>query len=172
MKDGPVRIAVKAVARSVFEAELALRRLWLRARGERRWVLGGDCQGCARCCEAPALRVPRVLVALPAARTVLLAWQRQVNGFALESEAEEGRLLVFECTHFDRETRRCDSYASRPAICRDYPRALLEQPWPDLFEGCGYRAVDTKGARLARALERTGLSERELADLKRKLRVE
>ncbi len=78
---------------------------------------------------------------------------------------------MFRCTHFDWETRRCDSYASRPFMCRDYPRVLLDQAWPELFEGCGHGLRDTHGSGLAAALEDTDLPPEELAELKRKLRI-
>ena len=62
-----------------------------------------------------------------------------MNGFELVGEDAEEQALVFRCTHYDRATRSCDSYDSRPGMCRDYPRLLLWQPRPQLLPGCGYR---------------------------------
>jgi Fe-S-cluster containining protein len=60
--------------------------------------------------------------------------------------------FVFECTHFDRITRRCDSYASRPGMCRDYPRVLLDQAAPALFRRAAIgRGVTAEQERKLRA---------------------
>ena len=71
-------------------------------------------------------------------------------------------------THFDWETRSCDSYVSRPGMCRDYPRALLDQPRPRLFVECGYGVRPANAGALAAALDRQPLS----ADQRQKLRRE
>ncbi|RME27954.1 MAG: YkgJ family cysteine cluster protein [Deltaproteobacteria bacterium] len=104
-------------------------------------------------------------------------WQRRVNGFELVEADRRGRALVFHCTHFDPHTRRCDSYHSRPFMCRDYPRALLDQAWPDLFEGCGFRIIAADADRQRRALSDAalsdaGLSEEQQAELRRRMRLE
>ena len=103
--------------------------------------LAGDCRRCARCCEAPAIQVGWPTFYLPTLRRLFLAWQERVNGFVLVGRDRMERTFIFRCTHFDVATRSCDSYDSRPGICRDYPRALLAQPDPQLLPGCGYRPV-------------------------------
>jgi hypothetical protein len=75
--------------------------------------------------------------------------------------------FVFECTHFDRITRRCDSYASRPGMCRDYPRVLLDQAAPALFRACGFRAVAPNAVGVLRAAIGRGVT----AEQERKLRA-
>src|SRR6185503_15607137 len=109
---------------------LALHRAWRRRAGDRPFALGGECRRCARCCEAPAVRV-----AWPVWHLAALRGQRT---------------FVFRCTHFDPESRACDSYDSRPGMCRDYPRALLWTSSPELFAECGYRAVAPNAAGLIR----------------------
>src|SRR5215813_14607857 len=124
MRDGPLRRGLKRLALANFVVNVHATRAWRRLRGERPHRLGGDCRRCARCCEAPAIQAGRLTWYLPSLRRVFLAWQRRVNGFEL-TEADRGsRTFVFRCTHFDAATRSCDSYASRPGMCRDYPRAL------------------------------------------------
>lgn len=118
-----------------------------------RFAIAGSCQGCAKCCEDPTIQVGPLVWYMPRLRWLYLFWQRHINGFELKRTVRRGRLFVFECSHFDTETRRCDSYDSRPGMCRDYPRALFDQPWPDLFDGCGYRPVDTQGGPLDEALQ-------------------
>lgn len=99
-----------------------------------------------------------------------------VNGFELVEADRQARAFVFRCTHFDWQTRRCDSYATRPAMCRDYPRVLLDQPWPELFEGCGFRVraadAERQAAILDQALAQGGLDAEQAAELRRKLRLE
>jgi uncharacterized protein len=107
-----------------------------------------------------------------ALRRVFLCWQKRVNGFELTEAVAGGRLFVFRCTHFDWATRTCDSYDSRPGICRDYPRALLFQPLPEMLDGCGYRAVPPNAAGLRAALEAQGLAPSQLERLKKELHLE
>jgi Fe-S-cluster containining protein len=160
------------IARGFFAFDLGASRAIALARGERRYTLAGACQACARCCEAPAIQVSRLVWYLPTLRRGFLWWQRVVNGFELRSRDLAARAFVFECTHFDRATRRCDSYESRPGICRDYPRALLAQAAPEFFPGCGYRALAPGAARLAAALDGVPLSPEQRARLRQGLRLE
>lgn len=169
MRDGPLRRVVKAVARGGFGFDLRVHRAVRRARGERPFLLGGDCRLCARCCEAPAIRASRFVWYVPTLRRAFLWWQRQVNGFELVKRDLSGRTFVFSCTHFDPETRRCDSYESRPGICRDYPRALLWQPTPEMLSGCGYRPLAPNANRLREALDRHPLSADQRARLRKGL---
>lgn len=153
MADGPIRRAVKRVALARFVVDLWLTRGLRRLRGERAYRLAGDCRRCAACCEAPALQPGPLVFHMRTLRAAFLWWQRVVNGFELVAVNARARAFVFRCTHFDRAKRRCDSYDSRPGPCRDYPRALLWQPAPELLPGCGYRALAPNAERLLAALE-------------------
>ena len=172
MKDGPVRRVVKRVALWHYQANLRLHRLLRRARGERPWRLGGGCERCAKCCEAPAIAVGSLTWSLPPLREAFLWWQRRVNGFHLWRTDDDGRSFVFRCTHFDAETRACDSYGSRPGMCRDYPRLLLWQPNPELLPGCGYRALPPNVEGLRSALGRLELTPEQRDKLRRGLRLD
>jgi hypothetical protein len=165
VRDGAGRRALKRVALWNFTLGLLLTRGIRRRRGERAWLLGGDCRRCAACCEAPAIQVGALVWFVPTLRRLFLAWQERVNGFRLTQQLLAERVFVFECTHFDRAARACDSYDSRPGMCRDYPRLLLHQARPDFLPGCGYRALPPNSAGLGRALERIELD----AERKRKL---
>lgn len=167
-----MRRALKGAARWRFAADVrAARALW-RARGGVEFDLAGACRRCARCCEAPAVRSNLAVWRFRSFRALFLWWQRHVNGFELTRVEEESRTFVFRCTHFDRETRSCDSYTSRPGMCRDYPRALLFQPAPELLEGCGYRARARNAEGLLRALDRRPLTEEQREKLRRGLHLE
>ena len=153
MRDGVVRRTLKRVALWRFQLDLGLTRAIRRARGERPYVLGGECRRCARCCEAPTIQVGRGVFHLR----------------SLRAQDPRLRLFVFNCTHFDATSRTCDSYGSRPGMCRDYPRALLFQPRPEMLPGCGYKPLDPRAASLARALEVLPLTDEQRAKLSKDL---
>jgi uncharacterized protein len=172
MRDGPLRAAVKGVARLRFAVDLRAVRAWRRRRGGPSFDLAGECRRCAQCCEAPAIRANAVVWHLRSARAVFLWWQRVINGFELVEARRAERTFVFRCTHFDPTTRLCDSYETRPGMCRDYPRALLDQPAPELLPGCGYRARAPQAGRMIALLDRQQLTDDQRARLKRDLRLE
>jgi uncharacterized protein len=171
MKDGLIRRALKAGALAWFTTNCTLDRAMRRLRGERFYRLEGACCGSGHCCESPAIRATWWLWYLPTLRRLFLWWQRAVNGFELTEADPRSRVFVFRCGHFDPVLRRCDSYASRPGMCRDYPRVQLGQPTPELFPGCGYRLIAPNAEALRRALEERGLTEEQLARLRRDLHL-
>lgn len=165
MRDGPVRRAIKRVARWHFQINLAIARRWAPAY----FVLGGDCRRCAKCCEAPGIQVGRLLWHARVLRSAFLWWQHRVNGFVLVEAQRAIRSFIFRCTHFDPTTRACDSYDSRPGICRDYPRFLLHQPAPEMMPGCGYRPIAKNAAALDAELRARNLPEAQLVKLRKGL---
>lgn len=171
MQDGAIRKTLKAAARAVYRFDLALTRRLQQRRDPPRFRLEGSCQGCGRCCEEPSMQVGRVVWHLRSLRALFVAWQQHINGFAL-LRAERGRVLVFRCTHYDPTTKLCDSYESRPEMCRDYPRGLLDQPWPEFFDECTYRPVDIRAWALKEALAQTALSEEKQAEVRRRLHLD
>jgi hypothetical protein len=172
LQDGSFRRVVKRVARFQFELELRAVRAFRNRRGGSPYALGGDCRRCARCCEAPSIRVGRLTWYLPTLRRTFLWWQEKMNGFVLVERARAARVFVFRCTHFDLETRSCDSYDSRPGICRDYPRGLLDQPHPEMLPGCGYRPVLRGAGRLLRVLDEQPLTSDQRTKLAKGLYLE
>jgi uncharacterized protein len=172
MRDGVFLRAVKRVALWTFRADLAAHRALRRARGERPWTLGGGCHRSGGCCEAPAIAAGRVTWSIPTARRLFLAWQRRVNGFELVSADAGARVFVFRCSHFDRATRSCDSYDSRPGMCRDYPRNLMWQPSPEMLPACGYRATPPNAAGLRAAIDRAELTPGQREALRKGLRLD
>lgn len=168
MVDGPIRRMVKALVRALWTVEWGIRRRI----DPGPWKLSGTCQSCARCCERPTIRAGRATFWIAPLRRMFLAWQAGVNGFDLVEAETDTRTFHFRCTHFDWATRRCDSYSSRPHMCRDYPRGLLSQPWPELFDTCGHRVLLKRGDGLSAALEGTDLSPEARAELRKKLRLE
>jgi Fe-S-cluster containining protein len=169
VRDGPGRRLLKAIARSAGGLELWLKRLWLRRRGEPRYRLTGSCNGCGKCCEAPSIQVDRLTWRTKSARELFLWWQWIVNGFQLVSVDPRHRLFTFTCTHYDRVTKRCDSYDSRPLMCRDYPVNLTFDALPQLFDECSHGVVDRKADALRQALVDAGVTGRKLEEIEEKL---
>lgn len=168
MRDGPVRFAVKWLARVMATVDLRVARRFAPAP---RYRLTGTCNGCGRCCEAPTMSVGRLTWRLPRLRALALWWQRVVNGFEFVSSDARFRTVTFRCTHYDPVTKQCDSYASRPLMCRDYPVNLTHEANPVLFDECSHRVVDVKADAMRAALERTGLTAEQREALERKLNL-
>lgn len=172
MKDGAGLRIVKRVALAHFTLNLAAHRAWRRLRGERPFRLAGDCGRCGACCEVPSIRASRLAWYFPTARALFLAWQRRVNGFELVSVDRRTRVFTFRCTHYDPATRSCDSYDSRPGMCRDYPRLQVWSAAPAFLPGCGYRAVAGNADALIRELAVRKLDPEREARLRRDLHLE
>jgi hypothetical protein len=172
MRDGLGRRALKRLARWNFAANRLAHRAWRRARGERPYLLGGECRRCARCCEAPAIQAHPLVWHLPPLRKAFLWWQERVNGFVRTGADAQSRTFLFRCTHFDTASRTCDSYDSRPGMCRDYPRLLLWQAAPEMLPGCGYRPIAPNAAQLAAALRDQPLTFEQREKLRRGLYLE
>lgn len=171
MKDGPLRWVLKRIALIRYTVDIQFTRWVLRARGEPRYRLTGACNGCGRCCETPIIPVSAPVFRLRSLRWLTLAWHRWVNGFEFTGEDRRHKLFIFRCTHYDAETRRCDSYGSRPGMCRDYPRNLLYEALPEFLPECGYGAVNKKAASFRSALEKTNLTPEQRRELEKKLRL-
>lgn len=168
MKDGLLRKGVKRVGLAVFHVRLLLHRSHV----DVRFDLGGGCIRSGNCCEQPGIQVSKLTWYLPFMRRGFLWWHRHVNGFELAEASREQRAFLFTCTHFDRETRSCDSYESRPGMCRDYPMVQTERAHPAFLDGCGFRAVAKNRDELVQILEQQSLSPEQMAKLKKGLNLE
>lgn len=170
VKDNSFRRIVKRVARAAFEVDLALHTKF--RKDKPLFELGGSCERCARCCEAPAISVFWPFRRFRSLRALFLGWQKHVNGFHLVREDKLLAAFVFRCDHFDLQTRRCDSYDTRPGICRDYPRRLMYQPNPEMLDGCGYRPVAFGASKMMSALRRQKLTAEQMEKLRKGLFLE
>ncbi len=166
MRDGLLRRCLKAVVRSMNTVDLAVTRA-VKPRAPYRLL--GSCNGCGRCCESPGIPVRKFVWYLPTARRVFLWWQRLVNGFVLKESDARTRTFFFTCTHYDAVTKRCDSYESRPLMCRDYPVNLIYEGVPPLFDECSY-VVQARNAKALKAeLVKAGVTGDKLAEMEKKL---
>ena len=94
-----------------------------------------------------------------------------LTGAALAELPQVGLSYAIEA-RFDPATRGCDSYDSRPGMCRDYPRLLLHAVVLEFLPGCGYRAVARNAAGLRAALDRLPLDEERRRKLDEGLRLD
>lgn len=172
MRDGAVRAAIKAIARLRYRIDLEITRRLAARREPPRYRLEGACNGCGRCCERPTIRVSVWTFRFPIWRRLVLAWHRWVNGFVWIGEDVSTRTIAFRCTHYDPVSKACDSYATRPGMCRDYPRPLLDAAFPEFFPECGYKAVDVHAPKLKAALDAADIDPERRAALYRKLKLD
>lgn len=169
MRDGLVRRALKAVARHLRSIDLGFTRWVLSRRGEPRYRLTGSCNGCGKCCERPTIQASVFSWRLPLVRASTLWWHRVVNGFELVETDPRFKLFVFRCTHYDAVTKRCDSYESRPLMCRDYPVNLTFEAVPPLFPECSHGVVDRNAEQLRAALIAAGVEGEKLKEAEARL---
>lgn len=169
MRDGLIRRGVKAVAVLCFRIDAAGSRLVRKCRGERPYVLAGECKCCGACCINPGIQPGRLAWFFPTVRRLFLLWHKHVNGFELVERDPVNRMFVFRCTHYDPATHQCDSYSSRPGMCREYPRLLLWVARPEFLPGCGHYPVAPGARGFVEALEREDLPPEKLEEIKRKL---
>jgi Fe-S-cluster containining protein len=134
-----------------------------------RYRLAGSCNGCGKCCETPSIQVDRVTFGLRSVSALVVGWHRVVNGFELIEKDPRLRLFVFRCTHYDATSRTCDSYESRPLMCRDYPVNLTWEAVPTLFPECSHRIVDRNAAQLKASLKAAGVDPTTMAQIEEKL---
>ncbi len=172
MRDNLPRRAIKALSRGLFTAQLRVNRAFAThaLSSPPRYRLMGSCEGCGQCCEAPSIAVGRSIAHLTLLRMLFVWWQSFINGFELQRFERTHRIFVFSCTHYDPVTKQCDSYESRPGICRDYPISVLDQDAPLLFPECTY-SLELIGADSLRDAidEDPTLSPEQREALKRKL---
>lgn len=172
MRDNFPRRVLKRLALAVFEFDLAFERKWKPNREKPLFDLGGSCRRCAGCCEAPAISVFWPVRRFRSLRAIFLGWQKHVNRFHLVRDDKLLQAFVFRCEHFDRKTRSCDSYDTRPGLCRDYPRRLMYLPNPEMLEGCGYKPIALGASRMMNALKRQNLTPEQMEKLKKGLFLE
>jgi Fe-S-cluster containining protein len=172
MRDGWLRRTVKRMARWRYQTDLAATRWIMARRGEGTpYVLRGTCTGCGACCETPMIHVNRWVYHARVLRWAILTWHRVVNGFEHIASDRGQHAFVFRCTHYDPVTRQCDAYDSRPGMCRDYPRNLLDLPNPEFLPACTHYAFARDAETIRASLRELALPPDKLAELERQFRV-
>jgi Fe-S-cluster containining protein len=162
---------IRTMLAACYRVDVALTRWLNNRRGSTLYELRGACVSCGACCVTPMLAVSRVVYHSTLIRHSYLWWQETVNGFVFLRAEHEGHVFVFRCKHFDRATRLCDCYRTRPGICRDYPNNLLDSPNPEFLEGCGYYPHYCNADAFKEALDEHDLAPEKRAEIERKLHL-
>jgi uncharacterized protein len=166
VKDGVLRKSIKRIARLFSGLDLRLSR---RFSAPPRYKLKGSCNGCGKCCESPSVQADKLVFHISILKSIFLGWHQWVNGFILKETDARLRLFVFHCTHYNPVSKQCDSYDSRPMMCRDYPVNHTFDAVPQLFDECGFQMVDKNSKALLEQLKKTNLSNEKLLEMKKKL---
>lgn len=172
MRDNLAQKLIKNTLRHYYLFTLWLYRQNQKRKGRPKYILTGKCEGCGKCCENPAIKVGFFVAHFKSFRAIYVWWQKKINGFVYQRENAETQVLYFICTHWDPQTRLCDSYDSRPGMCRDYPRNLLYSSIPDFFKECGYKPIDKNAEKFKLALDKIPIDDEKKKKIKDKLFLE
>ena len=171
-KEGLLIRGVKRLALIRYRIDLTITRR-IRAFTDRpAFELGGACNCCGKCCETPTIPIHPALFYFKSVRWLTVKWQNAVNGFEFLDENRYMKHLVFRCRHWDPHTKRCHVYRTRPGMCRDYPRNLLDDPAPEFLDGCGYYTVLKNAQKMRDALINSGLPDDKIKELSQKLHLD
>lgn len=105
--------------------------------------LSGECLQCGDCCEQIGVGYSYHWEITHWIPRLIIRWFELIYPFHFIGFLEKENVMVFTCTEFDGETRKCRSHKWRPAICRNYPLVKYFKR-PDIFMHCGY-AYDASG---------------------------
>jgi Fe-S-cluster containining protein len=97
----------------------------------------GKCKGCGECCSHIYVKHFRHVLKDEKEFERLQYIHSFYSGLKVIGKDELG--LIFECTHLDKETKRCKIHYRRPGICRRYPQEELFSMGGTLSDKCGYK---------------------------------
>ena len=114
----------------------ALKKLFYLHILKRKYYRVGKCNACGRCCQKIYVKHKGVIQTEEEFNRLRLLHPFYA-GLKIIDKDETG--LVFECTHLDKETKKCTIHKKRPGICRRYPQEELFLMGGTLAEHCGYK---------------------------------
>lgn len=97
----------------------------------------GKCKGCGECCSHIYVKHFKHVLKDEKEFEKLQYFHSFYSGLKIIGKDELG--LIFECTHLDKETKRCKIHYRRPGICRRYPQEELFSMGGTLSDKCGYK---------------------------------
>lgn len=100
-------------------------------------VIQGSCNQCGHCCRNLLLYDGDSVIRNRQQLDRLLARQPHYEFFEPMYQDEDLDGLYFSCRHIG-EDNRCQIYATRPAICDDYPNPRMFLHGARLPEACSY----------------------------------
>lgn len=103
----------------------------------RKYFRSGSCAQCGRCCVKIHIRHGKDIVKKAEDFEKLKDEHLFYKNLAIMGEDEAG--LIFECTKFDKETKKCTDHKNRPIICRKYPMEEIYEIGGDLSDNCGFK---------------------------------
>lgn len=172
MRDNFAQKLIKNSFRTYYLFSLWLNRKRLKRKGLPKYTLIGNCESCGKCCENPAIKIGFLLNNIKFFKYLYNLWQKKINGFIFQKHNQETKVFYFICNHWDSNSKKCDSYDSRPGMCRDYPRNLLYSSIPDFFKECGYKPLDKNAKKFNLALDKISIDEEKKKKIKEKLFLE
>lgn len=104
-----------------------------------RWVRTGRCLQCGNCCRKIILTMTPAQIKSRFFTDLSARWISWLFGFKLVEIDRVNHSLAFSCKHLTAEGK-CDVYAWRPNVCRNYPLVDYFEK-PTFLPGCGYSAV-------------------------------
>ncbi len=114
------------------------------------YVRCGACIKCGQCCQAIGMQFPRGWLKRPWLVQLIKKWHFLRYNFRFVELQDN--MLVYECL-YQNSNQTCGIHRLRPALCRDFPRALLFGH-PKLHEGCGFFFVKRNAERFEEVLEK------------------
>ena len=97
----------------------------------------GKCKGCGACCTHIYVKHFRHVIKDEKEFDKLQYLHSFYSGLKIIGKDDLG--LIFECTHLNPKTKKCNIHFWRPGICRRYPQEELFSMGGTLSEDCGFK---------------------------------
>lgn len=97
----------------------------------------GKCKGCGQCCTHIYVKHFKHVIQDEKEFEKLQFLHSFYSGLKVIGKDDLG--LIFECTHLDKDTKRCKIHFWRPGICRRYPQEELFFMGGTLSDDCGFK---------------------------------
>lgn len=97
----------------------------------------GKCKGCGGCCSHIYVKHFKHVIKEEKEFEKLQFLHSFYSGLKIIGKDDLG--LIFECSHLDKQTKRCKIHFWRPGICRRYPQEELFSMGGTLSDDCGYK---------------------------------
>jgi Fe-S-cluster containining protein len=100
------------------------------------------CAGCGDCCEKINAHMSRAWITKKLADPYVGGQMRYDLEFIAAHWMPERQVgsdkVLWECSKFDVDERRCTAYDTRPQVCRGYPDYGKDKPPETRFPSCSY----------------------------------
>ena len=114
-----------------------LKKIFLSKVLRKKYYRTGKCKGCGQCCTHIYVKHFKHVLKDEKEFKRLQYIHKFYSGLKIIGKDELG--LIFECTHLDKDTKRCKIHFFRPGICRRYPQEELFDMGGTISDNCGYK---------------------------------